>query len=55
MVESGWLNTLGVLESARERMRLQAIEFTSILAERAVRDAMEKAMEHRVKVKSIIK
>jgi hypothetical protein len=39
MVEWGGLNTLRVLESARERMQLQAIEFTSILAERAASDA----------------
>ncbi len=50
MVERGGLNVLRVLESMREKMQLQAIEFTSILAEQAASDAAEKAMEHRVDV-----
>ncbi len=49
-VERGRLNALRVLESSRERMQLQAIEFTSILAEQAARDAAEAAMQQRVNV-----
>ncbi len=49
-VERGWLNTLRILESVRERTRLQILECSRMLSEPEARDAGKAAMQHRVNV-----
>ncbi len=44
------MNTLRILESTRERTRLQSIELSRILAEQTARDTVEAAMQQRVNV-----